>query len=107
MYSDRIKHYAIFLYDVKNQDESIQVWKQILNDQKIVEESKKYVEKTLANIPKDCCYTHDDQREPLEGIKKILDGNKKWSEWNASVVVAKTFPITIEEQTTVIEGGTT
>ena len=41
-----------------------------------IDKIKKYVRETLADIPDQCCYTHDDQREPLEGIKKILEEKK-------------------------------
>jgi len=37
MYSEKMKHYAVFLIDVKNQDESIQAWEQILSDNKLRE----------------------------------------------------------------------
>ena len=47
-----------------------------MNRDDVLKEVLKYVEKTLTNIPKNCCYTHDEQREPLEEIKKILEKEK-------------------------------
>ncbi len=47
-----------------------------IEDSMKLQNIKKCVNETLENIPEHCCYTHDDQRQPLEQVKEILEGKK-------------------------------
>ncbi len=67
---------GVYLETLLDIPEARELAKQILQDHKKLQEINKCVNETLANIPEHCCYTHDDQREPLEGVKEIIEGKE-------------------------------
>jgi len=82
--------------DQITEEESKWAKQQILQDHedaKKLQNIKKYVDETLANIPEHCCYTHDDQREPLEGIQKNTRG-REMIELKEDRIVKQLFDIT-------------